>query len=143
MNPITSSIAASCSRLNVSPRSSPRGSPRSSPRSSPNVVRRPPFLDIPNDVKRRDSKEIQDYKKELYHTTSKAYQANKTGNRKTPEINVRKVKIREEKQKPAKRLLEEAVHATAADRKRKTSNAKRSGTSKDFHSKKGKNCSIM
>lgn len=143
MNPITSTVAASCNRLVLSPRSSPRGSPRSSPRSSPNALRKPPFLDVPNDAKRRDSKEIVDYKKQLGKTTSKAYRAEKTESNKSAEINTAKVNSRQAKQKPPKRLLEVAVHAATAERKTKTTNEKSSSTTDSPRSKKGKNCTIM
>ena len=77
MNPITSTVAASCNRLVVSPRSSPRNSPRNSPVAG----RKSPFLDLPEERKRRDSKEILQYKKMLADSTSQAYRAKRIENR--------------------------------------------------------------
>ena len=139
MNPITSTVAASCNRLALSPRTSPRNSPR----TSPNVTRRPPFLDVPNDKKRRDSKEIVDYKKQLAQTTSKAYRQKRTQDKRS-DMSAEKVNTRAGKQKPPRKLLEEAVHAATAEKlgKKKTANVK-SSSSASSASKKEKNCSIM
>lgn len=139
MNPITSTVAASCNRLVLSPRSSPR----SSPRPSPNALRKSPFLDLPDERKRRYSKETEDYKKQLAQTTSKAYRAKRTENKKS-DVNEGKVNARAAKQKPPRRLLEEAVQAATAEKhgKKKNANVKASCTSRSA-SKKEKNCSIM
>lgn len=140
MNPITSTVAASCNRLVLSPRSSPR----SSPRASPNVIRKAPFLDLPNDdlKKRRDSKEVVDYKKQLATTTRQAYKEKRTENKRSN--NAGKGNPSAAKEKPAKRLLEEAVSATAEKQKhgKKTTNTKAS-KSPSSASKKDKKCSIM
>ena len=140
MNPITSTVAASCNRLVLSPRTSPR----SSPRPSPNVVRKTPFLDLPNDgKKRRDSKEIEDYKKQLTATTRQAYKEKRTRSN-----NVEKgSNTTATKEKPVKRLLEEAVAqaATAEKQKhgKKTTNSKPSKSSSSSASTKDKKCTIM
>lgn len=140
MNPITSTVAASCNRLVLSPRSSPR----SSPRPSPNVLRKAPFLDLPNDdqKKRRDSKEIEDYKRQLAATTRQAYKEKRTENKRSN--NAGKGDTTATKEKPAKRLLEEAVSATAEKQKhgKKTTNTKAS-KSPSGASKKDKKCTIM
>lgn len=140
MNPITSTIAGSCSRLALSPRSSPRNSPR----SSPNALRKPPFLDIPDDRKRRDSKEIEDYKRKLAQTTSKAYKANKRTENKKSYVHNEKVNARTTKEKPPKRLSEEAFHTATAEKhgKKKTANVKAS-SSASKSSKQEKSCTIM
>lgn len=139
MNPITSTVAASCNRLALSPRSSPRGSPR----HSPNALRKPPFLDLPDDKKRRDSKETVDYKKLLAQSTSQAYRAQRTENKKS-DGNAGKRNAHAGKQKPPKRLLEEAVQAATAEEhgKKKTANVKASSSTSSA-SRKDKKCSIM
>lgn len=140
MNPITSTVAASCNRLVLSPRSSPR----SSPRASPNVLRKAPFLDLPADdlKKRRDSKEVEDYKKQLAATTRQAYKEKRVENKKAN--NAAKGSTPTTKEKPAKRLLEEAVSATVEKQKhgKKTTNTKASKSPSNA-SKKDKKCTIM
>lgn len=141
MNPITSTVAASCNRLVLSPRTSPRNSPR----PSPNVIRKAPFLDLPADEKkRRDSKEIVDYKKQLVATTRQAYKEKRTENKKTNNVG-KGSNTPATKEKPAKRLLEEAVSATAEKRKqgKKTTNSKPSKSSSSSASTKDKKCTIM
>lgn len=143
MNPITSTVAASCNRLVLSPRTSPR----SSPRPSPNVVRKTPFLDLPNDgKKRRDSKEIEDYKKQLTATTRQAYKEKRTENKRSNNV-VKGSNTTATKEKPVKRLLEEAVAqaATAEKQKhgKKTTNSKPSKSSSSSASTKDKKCTIM
>ena len=141
MNPITSTVAASCNRLVLSPRSSPRNSPK----PSPNVLRKAPFLDLPADdhKKRRDSKEIGDYKKQLAATTKQAYKEKRVENQKSNNVG-RKSDTPATKEKPAKRLLEEAVSATAEKQKhgKNTTNTKAS-KSPSSASKKDKKCTIM
>lgn len=143
MNPITSTVAASCNRLVLSPRTSPR----SSPRPSPNVVRKTPFLDLPNDgKKRRDSKEIEDYKKQLTATTRQAYKEKRTENKRSNNVE-KGSNTTATKEKPVKRLLEEAVAqaATAEKQKhgKKTTNSKASKSSSSSASTKDKKCTIM
>lgn len=143
MNPITSTVAASCNRLVLSPRTSPR----SSPRPSPNVTRKSPFLDLPADEKkRRDSKEIEDYKKQLAATTRQAYKEKRTENKGSNNV-VKGSNTAATKEKPAKRLLEEAVAVAATAEKRehgkKTTNSKPSKSSSSGASTKGKKCTIM
>ena len=143
MNPITSTVAASCNRLVLSPRTSPR----SSPRPSPNVTRKSPFLDLPADEKkRRDSKEIEDYKKQLAATTRQAYKEKRTENEGSNNV-VKGSNTAATKEKPAKRLLEEAVAVAATAEKReqgkKTTNSKPSKSSSSGATTKGKKCTIM
>lgn len=134
MNPITSTVAASCNRLVLSPRSSPR----SSPKPSPNVLRKAPFLDLPaEDKKRRDSKEIEDYKKQLASATRLAYKEKRTEDKKTG--NAGKVNTQATKDKIGKRLLEEA---TEKHTNKKTAN-KKASKSPSSASKKDKKCTIM
>ena len=140
MNPITSTVAASCNRLVVSPRSSPRNSPRNSPVAG----RKSPFLDLPEERKRRDSKEILQYKKMLADSTSQAYRAKRIENRNSG-VNAGIGNALTTNQRPPRRLLEEAVQArTAAEKhkKKKPANVKTSSSANN-NTKKGKNCSIM
>lgn len=140
MNPITSTVAASCNRLVISPRSSPRNSPRNSPVAG----RKSPFLDLPEERKRRDSKEILQYKKMLADSTSQAYRAKRIENRNSG-VNAGIGNAHTTNQRPPRRLLEEAVQArTAAEkhRKKKPANVKTSSSANN-NTKKGKNCSIM
>lgn len=144
MNPITSTVAASCNRLVLSPRTSPRCSPR----PSPNVTRKTPFLDLPaEEKKRRDSKEIEDYKKQLAGMTSQAYKEKKTENKKSNHVGKPGSNPAATKKKPTKRLLEEAVAIAATAEKRKhgekTTNSKPSKSSSSSASTKEKKCTIM
>lgn len=143
MNPITSTVAASCNRLVLSPRTSPRNSPR----PSPIVTRKTPFLDLPADEKkRRDSKEIEDYKKQLAATTSQAYKEKRTEKKKSNHVG-KGSNTAATKEKPTKRLLEEAVAIAATAEKRKqgekTTNSKPSKSSSSSASTKDKKCTIM
>lgn len=140
MNPITSTVAASCNRLVVSPRSSPRNSPRNSPVAG----RKSPFLDLPEERKRRDSKEILQYKKMLADSTSQGYRAKRIENRNSG-VNAGIGNAHATKQKPPRRLLEEAVQArTAAEKHRKKKPASvKTSSSANKNTKKGKDCSIM
>lgn len=137
MNPITSTVAASCNRLVLSPRTSPR----SSPRPSPNLTRKTPFLDLPADgKKRRDSKEIEDYKKQLAATTRQAYKEKRTENKGSNNVG-KGSNSAATKEKPTKRLLEEAV--AARKHGKKTTDSKPSKSSSSSASTKDKKCTIM
>ena len=138
MNPITSTVAASCNRLvPKSPLSSPRGSPRSSPRHSPVTATKfshmlsPPGHNHSKD-QRRGSRETDRYKMQLASQTSKAYQTKKNETRKPAQ----KGKASAAKDKPQKRLLEEAVAAPVREKKTKTTNRKASGS-------REKQCTLM
>lgn len=140
MNPITSTVAASCNRLVLSPRTSPR----SSPKPSPNVRRKAPFLDLPDEdnFQRRDSKEVVDYKKQLAAETKQAYKEKRKEDKKSGNGGG-KANTQASKEKPGKRLLDEAVTTTTEKQgQKKTGNTKASKSSSSA-SKKDKKCTIM
>ncbi|PFX15516.1 Replication factor C subunit 2 [Stylophora pistillata] len=140
MNPITSTVAASCNRLALSPRTSPRASPK----PSPNMRRKVPFLDLPDEdnFKRRDSKEVVDYKKQLAAETREAYKEKRKEDKKSGNAGG-KANTQAYKEKAGKRLLDEAVTTTTEKQgQKKTANTKAT-KSPSSASKKDTKCIIM
>lgn len=106
--------------------------------------RKVPFLDLPDEdnFKRRDSKEVVDYKKQLAAETREAYKEKRKEDKKSGNAGG-KANTQAYKEKAGKRLLDEAVTTTTEKQgQKKTANTKAT-KSPSSASKKDTKCIIM